>query len=377
MNYLMVSFICVIALLGAVALIKENGLLNKLQKRKIIALAFLIIFEIFVDTIAIYINGLSSAYVTLFKIIKICEFIVAPLLPTVFACLICRRSFWEKIRVCFYIVIVANTIVQLINIWYPLTFIIDANSIYTRTSHTYLYILLLAISFTFLIICSRRTFTQDYHRFNSLGVITLFFIIGIGLRCLNIESNADWLCITFSYFLFMEYFSNSYYQIDEKTGVRNQKSFMIRKSQIDYSTVVIAIDVNYFKTINDTKGHLKGDECLGIIGKAISSVYSDYGVVYRPGGDEFAVIFNPDFLENIKKKNHCDVDGTVINLMKSLDDEMILQAKNEPLLISGVAQGYDIYKIYDECDDPKDYRSFDEVYENADRNMYVAKRKEI
>jgi diguanylate cyclase (GGDEF)-like protein len=57
---------------------------------------------------------------------------------------------------------------------------------------------------------------------------------------------------------------------------------------------VIGIDLDGFKAVNDTKGHLAGDECLAKVAKTISSAIRGKGRLYRPGGDEFVVLL-PNF----------------------------------------------------------------------------------
>ncbi len=60
---------------------------------------------------------------------------------------------------------------------------------------------------------------------------------------------------------------------------------------------IVIFDINDFKTINDTYGHLEGDEILRCTAKLISEVFGEPGCnVYRIGGDEFAVIAE-DFSE--------------------------------------------------------------------------------
>jgi len=54
--------------------------------------------------------------------------------------------------------------------------------------------------------------------------------------------------------------------------------------------MLIVMDLDDFKYINDTYGHLEGDKCLRVIAKCLKTAYSDYGNCYRIGGDEFCVL---------------------------------------------------------------------------------------
>jgi diguanylate cyclase (GGDEF)-like protein len=67
-------------------------------------------------------------------------------------------------------------------------------------------------------------------------------------------------------------------------------SFLTRKAGI----ALLVIDLDHFKTVNDTKGHQEGDACLDRVVKEIGRVLGRKGILYRWGGDEFAVSL-PDF----------------------------------------------------------------------------------
>ena len=54
--------------------------------------------------------------------------------------------------------------------------------------------------------------------------------------------------------------------------------------------LVLFVDVDYFKSINDTLGHPVGDLVLKRIAQTLESVFSAAGDVGRMGGDEFAVL---------------------------------------------------------------------------------------
>ena len=65
---------------------------------------------------------------------------------------------------------------------------------------------------------------------------------------------------------------------------------------------LLLIDIDYFKQINDTYGHMQGDEALGQIAGLLRSSFRADDIVGRPGGDEFLVylprIENREFLFN-------------------------------------------------------------------------------
>jgi len=59
-------------------------------------------------------------------------------------------------------------------------------------------------------------------------------------------------------------------------------------------TALLVIDLDEFKSVNDTQGHPEGDACLDRVVSTIATVVGRKGKLYRWGGDEFAVCL-PDF----------------------------------------------------------------------------------
>jgi diguanylate cyclase (GGDEF)-like protein/putative nucleotidyltransferase with HDIG domain len=60
---------------------------------------------------------------------------------------------------------------------------------------------------------------------------------------------------------------------------------------------VIMIDIDFFKTYNDTYGHLAGDEILASVGQCIKNSIRTIDIAFRYGGEEFAVILPETMLE--------------------------------------------------------------------------------
>jgi diguanylate cyclase (GGDEF)-like protein len=87
-------------------------------------------------------------------------------------------------------------------------------------------------------------------------------------------------------------------ETDALTGVHNRRafdSFLERVVEFDgmvgAPVSLLMIDVDNFKSLNDTLGHLIGDEALSTIGKALSKAFlRKCDFVSRYGGEEFAVI---------------------------------------------------------------------------------------
>jgi len=85
--------------------------------------------------------------------------------------------------------------------------------------------------------------------------------------------------------------------IDSLTGLFNTRFFlknleteMARTKRTDLSCSLMIIDLDNFKLLNDTLGHVEGDKFLREIGKVLRGNVRSTDMVCRCGGDEFTVI---------------------------------------------------------------------------------------
>ncbi len=87
-------------------------------------------------------------------------------------------------------------------------------------------------------------------------------------------------------------------KIDPLTNVNNRRQFdVVAKREIEnaqktgQALALMMIDIDHFKVINDTFGHVVGDKCLKLIANCIAqNVRGDEDFVARYGGEEFALI---------------------------------------------------------------------------------------
>jgi diguanylate cyclase (GGDEF)-like protein len=111
---------------------------------------------------------------------------------------------------------------------------------------------------------------------------------------------------------------------DPLTGVLNHRAFYERLEQeLDRAgrssshVAVIVVDLDDFKALNDTRGHVAGDQALRRVAGAIRSTCRSVDIAGRLGGDEFAVIL-PDI--------DTDLDALAARLLDAISTQTGLQA---------------------------------------------------
>lgn len=128
-----------------------------------------------------------------------------------------------------------------------------------------------------------------------------------------------------------------------------------QSERIKSNFALLYIDLDKFKTINDTKGHAFGDQVLIETALRLKQSIRNSDTVARIGGDEFVLL-----LENISNKD--DVSIMVEAIAKALNKEFIIN--NEKFEVS-CSIGVAIY--------PDDGTTTDTLLATADVAMYKAK----
>jgi diguanylate cyclase (GGDEF)-like protein len=129
-----------------------------------------------------------------------------------------------------------------------------------------------------------------------------------------------------------------------------------RAARQQSTLALLFIDLDNFKSINDTSGHAAGDEVLKIAAARLQSAVREQDHVVRLGGDEFTII-----LENTEGHTH------VAPLA-----ERIVHALNEPFTLRGI-QHYAVHGSVGISLYPQDGANSEILLQHADTAMYAAK----
>lgn len=86
-------------------------------------------------------------------------------------------------------------------------------------------------------------------------------------------------------------------RVDALTGLGNRRAFdeileleMRRAREARWPLSLGVVDIDGFKAVNDTYGHLSGDECLRQVARVVSGVLREGDTCFRWGGDEIVVL---------------------------------------------------------------------------------------
>lgn len=94
---------------------------------------------------------------------------------------------------------------------------------------------------------------------------------------------------------------------DDLTGLVNRREFQLRlhalveSRRADGLHALIYVDLDQFKIVNDTCGHLAGDELLRQVSHALAQCVTPPDVIARLGGDEFGVLLHNCSIEAAKE----------------------------------------------------------------------------
>jgi len=149
---------------------------------------------------------------------------------------------------------------------------------------------------------------------------------------------------------------------DGLTGLPNRLLFKDRADQATAhaakqgsTTALLFVDLDGFKTVNDTLGHAAGDELLVHVAARIENLVRDSDVVARLGGDEFAIL-----LADIT--DHAIIDSATDRIRAAIEQPYELNGQR---IVISASIGISIMRAGD------DYES---LLQRGDTAMYEAKR---
>ncbi len=153
-------------------------------------------------------------------------------------------------------------------------------------------------------------------------------------------------------------------QYDHLTGLVNRSLFrdrlvqaMARSKRLQQSIGLMLLDLDRFKSVNDTLGHDVGDELLKAVSERLKSCVREVDTVARMGGDEFTII-----LEGVTS------EASIVVVARRIADSIgsAFELKGHSISV-GVSIGITVF--------PHDDHGIDDLLRHADAAMYQAKQR--
>ena len=148
---------------------------------------------------------------------------------------------------------------------------------------------------------------------------------------------------------------------DALTGLANRVHFRaelekaIKRAMRGEDIAVLCLDLDHFKAVNDTLGHLVGDELLQAVAERLQKCVRDTDVVSRLGGDEFAII-------QMASMQPEGATSLVPRIIETLSEPYTL---GDHIAVIGVSVGISLA--------PADGVTAEELLKNSDLALYRAK----
>ena len=205
---------------------------------------------------------------------------------------------------------------------------------------------------------------MDKRRFLAIGSIPVI-VMAFGMIQV-VVLNAPTFCFGCTVMWLFYYLENmqTMISVDDLTHLNNRGQINRYLEQIHYNkdirVIIMMIDINKFKTINDTYGHAEGDRALVIVSEALRQTCEQIKAsvfLGRYGGDEFTIVIkNPE--EDIMPEQ-------LVSMIRSI----LTQKKTENQLPYdlNVSIGYDLIRGSDD--------DANECLKRADKNLYIDKQR--
>ncbi len=156
-------------------------------------------------------------------------------------------------------------------------------------------------------------------------------------------------------------------RIDALTKIPNRMQFqhllqrsIARARRAGNPLCMFYIDIDHFKEINDTFGHLAGDATLETVAERLTAALPENSIIGRLAGDEFAVMINDVGPEGV---GQTDTDKLARSLLDRLADPFFVQG-HEVFMTASLGIAY-----Y-----PDDAANVIDLIRNADAALYSAKK---
>lgn len=256
--------------------------------------------------------------------------------------------------------IVVNTVLIFLNPFTNLYFTIDNNMVFTRGPFYYFLVIISAfyLIISFITIFKHKNSSNVFYLKNLIG-FTILPILGAAFQIIFFGTNMLWVCFTVGILIIYQNIQNDVLSMDYLTKSYNRRTFeqhLMNKieSRSNKNFSAYMIDIDDFKPINDTYGHMTGDQAIIETVALLKKIFRKKSYVYRYGGDEFVVL--------------CDGVIEIEEVLEKINAELELFNSGNSLFKLNFSIGGATY-------DKSSNMTADEYYKLLDYRMYKNKQE--
>ena len=250
-------------------------------------------------------------------------------------------------------------VIALINMFFPVIFYIDDMNVYHRLPFSYVFYV---VDLCYLLYSAAvlKEYEKQYGKmkFFPLYLMVTPVVLGCALQMVFYGVSLIWVSLAVGLTSIYMSLQNEFSYIDILTNLYNRAYLDYKMEAMlkekNPKVGAIMIDVDYFKSINDTYGHSTGDEALIDVARVIIFSKPDKAIATRFAGDEFILLVNNTSDDEMKK--------IVDNIRDEL--KMFNETENRPYKLS-LSLGYTLFNL--------DKDTTDTFLKRMDDNMYVEK----
>ena len=305
--FLILTAIDVVVLLFMCMLIYESENLSRRQKRGFLRTYILIATISILEVITVVVDRTPPEYRLVNLLTNYLGFGLTPAVPLCLVQILDKRGKALRIRKAAALIWLGYAVFLAASLPSGRVFGVTADNVYFRGGHFHVYVFMFAVGIVYLAVATSASAIIYQNRSRILIYPLMgFLILGMLIQLAFPQIHTTWLCVTLIAVLYYIYCNEMWNQLDGLTGLLNQASYLNRTSMVrSGDKVLIVFDVDRFKEINDTYGHLYGDRCLKEIADCMKVAYAKYGGCYRMGGDEFCVILRDEKQERACTEAFC------------------------------------------------------------------------
>lgn len=224
-------------------------------------------------------------------LVNILGFSLSATIPPVLA-LVCNDELRFQSKFLFApIALVA--LISIISPWTGLLFRFTDDNSFELGPLFFLYLLVCLYGLVILLIVN----WYNYHLFQGSGV-SFLLVLSFILICATVVNtiwpvlHLMWPCVTLLLIMYYLFQCEQQYQSDPLTGLFNRTAFEKHLERLERreQAVIVMMDLDGFKSVNDTYGHHTGDRVIRTSARIIRDSFHHIGLCYRLGGDEFCVL---------------------------------------------------------------------------------------